>query len=226
MEERKRVNYQFTYNPKQVYREFKGETKINITNPPSEADIKDFWSNIWSRKKVYNVNAPWLEVLEEEYCTNMTQKHYEVNLDIFLKILTKMKNNTAPGIDLIVAYWWKQLFFLHGPLVGIFGKMFKNEVEIPQWAPLVRTTLLAKNKNTHEAKNYPPIACENIMFKLYTGMLASFVTEHCLDNDIITPEQAGGKKGSWGCTEQLLINKTATEECKNYRRNLICIWLD
>ena len=118
MEERKRVNYQFTYNPKQVYREFKGETKINITNPPSEADIKDFWSNIWSRKKVYNVNAPWLEVLEEEYCTNMTQKHYEVNLDIFLKILTKMKNNTAPGIDLIVAYWWKQLFCLHGPLVG------------------------------------------------------------------------------------------------------------
>ena len=156
----------------------------------------------------------------------MTQKHYEVNLDIFLKILTKKKNNTAPGIDLIVTYWWKKLFCLHGPLVGIFEKMFKNEVEIPQWAPLVRTTLLAKNKNKHEAKNYRPIACENIMFKLYTGMLASFVTEHCIDNDIITPEQAGGKKGSSGFAEQLLINKMATEECKNYRRNLICIWLD
>ena len=104
--------------------------------------------------------------------------------------------------------------------------MFKNEVEIPQWAPLVRTTLLAKNKNTHEPKNYRPIACENIMFKLYTGMLASFLTEHCKDNDIITPEQQGGKKGSWGCAEQLLINKTATEECKSYRRNLNCIWLD
>ena len=105
-----------------------------------------------------------------------------------------MKNNTAPGIDLIVAYRWKKLFCLHGPLVRIFEKMFKNEVEIPQWAPLVRTTLLAKNKNTHEAKNYRPIACENIMFKLYTGMLASFVTEHCIDNNIITPEQAGWKK--------------------------------
>ena len=88
-----------------------------------------------------------------------------------------MKNNTAPGIDLFVAYWWKKLFCIHGPLVEIFEKMFKNEVEIPQWAPLVRTTLLAKNKNTHEPKNYRLIACENIMFKLYTGMLASFVTE-------------------------------------------------
>ena len=64
------------------------------------------------------------------------------------------------------------------------------------------------------------------MFKLDTGVLASFVTEHCTDNDIITPEQAGGKKGSWGCAEQLPINKTATEECNSYRRNLICIWLD
>ena len=75
VEERKRVNYQFKYNPKQVYREFKGQTKISVTNPPSEVDIKDFWSNIWSRKKVYNVTAPWLEVLEQEYCTKVTQKH-------------------------------------------------------------------------------------------------------------------------------------------------------
>ena len=105
-----------------------------------------------------------------------------------------MKNNTAPGTDLIVAYWWKKLFCLHGPLIEIFEKMFKSEVEIPQWAPLVRTTLLAKNKNTHEAKNYCPITCKTIMFKLYTRMLASFITEHCIDNDIITPEQAGRKK--------------------------------
>ena len=167
MEERKRVNYQFTYNPKQVYRKFKGETKISITNPPSEADIQDFWSNIWSRKKVYNVNASWLEVLEQEYCTNVTQNSQNIN---------ENENNTAPGIDLIVAYRWKK-FCLHGPLVGIFEKMFKNEVEVPQWAPLVRTTLLAKSKNTHEAKNYRPIACENIMFKLYTEILVSFVTE-------------------------------------------------
>ena len=98
----------------------------------------------------------------------MTQKHYEVNLDIFIKILTKMKNNRAPGIGLIVAYWWKKLFCIHGPLVEIFEKMFKNEVEIPQWAPLVRTTILAENKNTDEPKNYCPIACQNSMFKLYT----------------------------------------------------------
>ena len=27
-------------------------------------------------------------------------------------------------------------------------------------------------------------------------------------NNIVTTEQAGGKRGVWGCLEQLLINKT------------------
>ena len=64
------------------------------------------------------------------------------------------------------------------------------------------------------------------MFKLYIGILASFVNKHCNENNVITKEQAGGKKDSWGCAEQLLINKAATEECKNNRRNMICVWLD
>ena len=61
------------------------------------------------------------------------------------------------------------------------------------------------------------------MLKLYTGILASFITDHWIENNIITREQTGGKKDSWGCSEQLLINKTATEEGKNNKRNLICI---
>ena len=40
------------------------------------------------------------------------------------------------------------------------------------------------------------------------------------------PIQAAGKKGSWGCSDQLLINKTITQEEKMYRRNLFTIWLD
>ena len=87
-------------------------------------------------------------------------------------------------------------------------------------------TLQPKNKDTCEAKNYQPIACENTVLKLYTGILASFIMDHCVENDIITREQTGGKKCFWGCSKQLLINKTATEECKNNRQNLICISLD
>ena len=75
-------------------------------------------------------------------------------------------------------------------------------------------------------KNYRPIACLNTMYKIYTGILNVFIEDHCSTNDIITLEQAGGKKGSWGCSDQLLINKMVLDEVRKYRRNLFCMWFD
>ena len=64
------------------------------------------------------------------------------------------------------------------------------------------------------------------MFKLYTGHINTFVQEHCEINNIVTTEQAGGKRGVWGCLEQLLIHKTVLNEVKQNRQNLVTIWLD
>ena len=47
-----------------------------------------------------------------------------------------------------------------------------------------------------------------------------------MSNDIITPEQAGGKQGIWGTTEQLRINNTIVNDAMQKRRNLITVWLD
>ena len=194
VEERKRINYQFKTNPKQVYRKFKGGATMNITNSPATEDIRDFWSNIWSIPRVFNSEAQWLDVLREEYCKDIISKSYKVNAERFQSTLKKMTNCKAPGINLIIVYWWKKLHSLHRPLVNLFAKIFSNELEIPQRLTLVRTILQPKNKDTHETKNYRPIACESTMFKLYTGILASFVNEHCNENNVITKEQAGGKK--------------------------------
>ena len=50
------------------------------------------------------------------------------------------------------------------------------------------------------------------MLKLYTGCINQFLQDHCKRSNIITAEQAGGKKEVWGCLEQLMINKTILEE--------------
>ena len=52
------------------------------------------------------------------------------------------------------------------------------------------------------------------------------LTDHVLHNNIIINEQAGGKKSTWGTTEQLLINKSILKEVKNSRINLVTVWLD
>ena len=50
--------------------------------------------------------------------------------------------------------------------------------------------------------------------------------DHCNSNNIVTKEQAAGKRNSWGCTDQLLINKMIYEEVKENRRNLTTVGLD
>ena len=47
--------------------------------------------------------------------------------------------------------------------------------------------------------------------------------EHCEENNIITEEQAAGKRGSWGCTD---VNKMIYDEVTSNRRNLVTVWLD
>ena len=64
------------------------------------------------------------------------------------------------------------------------------------------------------------------MYKLCTSCLSSFLCYHCEANNIITPEQAGGKKKVWGTTEQLLQNKSVLKEVRNKKRNLYTVWLD
>ena len=47
-----------------------------------------------------------------------------------------------------------------------------------------------------------------------------------LHSNIITNEQARGKKGTWGTTEQLLKIKSILKVVKNSQRNLVTVWLD
>ena len=93
-------------------------------------------------------------------------------------------------------------------------------------APYIKTLLLPKNEITSQAKNYRPIALQNTMYKVYTTLLADFILDHCEKNGIVTEEQAAGKRGSWGCSDQLLIKKMIQEQVIANRKNLVTVWLD
>ena len=104
--------------------------------------------------------------------------------------------------------------------------MYKGEQAPPDWLLKSMTLLLPKNKDTIQPKNYRPIALQNSMYKVYTAIIAEFIMDHCERNKIIAEEQAAGKLGSWGCADQLLINKMIYEEVTQARKNLVTVWLD
>ena len=61
------------------------------------------------------------------------------------------------------------------------------------------------------------------MYEFFTSCLNLFLTDHVQSNNIITPEQAEGKRGIWGTTEQLLVNKNIMKEVKHLHRSLTTV---
>lgn len=61
-------------------------------------------------------------------------------------------------------------------------------------------------------------------------MLTSILTErsytHIIKNDIKPEEQRGCARNSYGCKDQLLINKMIIEDCKKKKKNLSMAWID
>ena len=141
-------------------------------------------------------------------------------------IFNKAANNKAPGRDRIVMYWLKKVTSTHRHFLNILISLKKNELEVPISLSTTRTTLLPKNIGTDRPENYRPIALQNSMYKVYTSILNHFLEDHCQINNILGIEQAAAKKGSWGCTDRLLVNKTTMEEVVSKRRNTVCVWLN
>ena len=202
-------------------------SRIATEKIPTKYEVETFWKNIWrAPDKTFNENSSWLSELEMIYCSDVQPKQYEITKDNLKAAVNKIHLGKSPGRDLLIGYWFKKLTFYIEPLANLYQNTFKGSTTLPDWLTLAKTILLLKNEHTQAAKNYQPIACLNLTYKLYTSCLNIFLEHHCRTNSIITTEQAGGKKGIWGTTEQLLINKNILKEAKTLKINIYTVWLD
>ena len=202
------------------------EKNVDVKSLPSLDSVETYWKTLWAEKSKFDAEAKWLPTLRHSYCPNAQQFNYEVTDTIVANILSKISSNKAPGPDFIVGYWYKNLEFHVPYLAALYNSCFEAKSAIPSWLSIAKTRLSPKCSETHLANNYRPIALQNVMYKLYTGCINAFLGDHCSRNNIITTEQAGGKKDVWGCTELLLINKMIQEEVAAGQRDLVCVWLD
>ena len=157
LNEEKSINKKFSINPKNVYPKFRGGN-IEIKEVPTGEEIEIFWKDIWGKQFDFNPCTPWFETLKSEYCKNAKKKQYRITSEAIDKVLKKLQNGKAPGTDLIVGLWYKNLMFYKADLVHIFRDILKGHKELSSWLTRARTQLLLKNKNKLTTKNYRPIA--------------------------------------------------------------------
>ena len=151
------------------------------------------------------------------YCSHVTPKNHDMNLLLVNQITSKMQLQKLPGSYLINNFWYKTVLLPQ-----------ETNRALPTYIQRQLSTSIVVNisENIQKQNLHRPIACLNFMYKIYTSCLNLFLYDHCHCHKIITTEQAAGKKGVWGCTEQLLINKSIMSEVRSEKTNLITIWLD
>ena len=100
----------------------------------------------------------------------------------------------------------------------MFTRLLNEIMQNPEKAPkqMCEGTkyLLAKSNDTKDPKNYRPITCLSTTYKLLTSVLTDRTYSHLEQNDLFPLEQKGCRHDSYGCKDQLMINKMIPENCK------------
>ena len=156
----------------------------------------------------------------------LTQEWKDIEDGEVTLALKKASNWKSPGIDRVSNFWLKNLERLHGSLTTAYNDIVRNPEKSPEWLTQGLTYLLPKNNETKNPKNYRPIACLPTTYKVLTSVITERTHTFLEGNNLLPQEQKGCKRGSYGCKDQLLINKMILEDCKNKKKNLSTAWID
>ena len=216
-----RQNKIFETDAKKFYREIGKET-ITVENVPSAEEVTEFWNKIWGEEKEHNQNVKWIQDLENNSTDIQEQEWENITTNEIKEALKKSHKWKSPGLDQIPNFWLDTLPATHTNLAKNLNKIMQFPNETPKWFCQGTTYLLAKNIDTANPKNFRPITCLSTSYKLLTSILTERTYKH-IDEQNIFP---GCRRGSYGCKDQLLINKMILENAHMKSKNLSTAWID
>jgi len=107
--------------------------------------VIDFWAGIWEKEDSGNANAEWIKDIEEvfrEIVPDRDGNPIPTTRDDTYNSVKKKKNWSAPGLDLIVNYWWKKLKSTHPVMYGIANNIINKYKYPDKWFSIGRVTLI------------------------------------------------------------------------------------
>ena len=192
-------------------------------------EVENFWSKLWEGVGTNSSNASWIEDQEKINEHQEQQKSIDITKDEIVLAMMKSSNWTAPGNDGIANFWIKNLTSIPDELTTAYNDILKHRETAPAWLTEGLTYLLPEAKETKNPKIRRTIAqllayqyCKKILRSTLTERSYAFLEE----KELLPTEQKWWKRGSYACTEQLLINKMVLENCKRTKRNLSTAWID
>lgn len=223
---RKQQNRNFQANQRAFYRNFDTTNRISSEEHVDQQRFEKYWQDIWSNPTHFNQQAPWIDQVEES--TNDYQEMVDIQIEEndIKSCIVKTSNWKATGLDKIHNFWLKHLTCIHSLLAKFFTNVLRDPDEFPEFLAQGITYLLPKKGDMKDPKNYRPITCLSVFYKLLTAIVHKKIYEHCQLNNLIAVEQKGCIKNSLGCKEQLTIDAIIMKQAETKCRNLSMGYID
>ena len=202
-----RQNKTFRDNARKLYREL-GKKAITIQNPPSLVEVETFWSKIWENSKSHNDAAHWIQDRAKENQHFPTQEWS----------IHQTSNWKSTGCDGVANFWLKQVISLHHQFTNAYNNIHKNPKQSPEWLTEGVTFLIPNFEDTRNSKIYRLITCLPSMYKALTSIITERAYIFVESNNLLPKVQKGCRRRSYGCKDQLLINKAILEKVRSKSR--------
>ena len=175
---------------KKLYREI-GKGKIDLDEPPAESEIIEFWNSIWGKEMHFNNAAEWID-REKERMNAIDEQHWKTKESAELSAaFAKYQKWKSPDVDQIPNFWLYSPTPINNHLVHCFTTILQNPDVMPDWLTEGITYLLPKSQQTKNPKNYRPITCLTMMYKLLTSILTNRMYSLLEQNQLVPQEQKG-----------------------------------
>jgi len=187
-----------------------------------------FWRAIFEKSASANLESFWLSHLKQKlnYDVNSDPTTPQLIYEVFVKTLRTLRNWASPGPDGIQGFWWKCFSSVHLFLYKVFNQFLMGDMELPIWSPVGGTLLIPKATDLTNPKNYRPITCLNIIYKLWIGCLTTLMLNHCYSHQILHPAQKGCSRGQLGCVDHLLLTNGVWRQVRSRNRSLSVAWIN
>ena len=224
--DRKTQNQIFNSNEKKFYRSLAGNEMSDI-KPPSEEEITNFWSNLWSNPVEHDDNAPWIQEEIDRQANIEEQADILITTTELTATIRSTHNWRCPGADHVQNYWYKKLTAVHPFLAEQINRIIRDPECAPEFITEGRTFIKPKDEDdTENPANYRPITCLPTIYKIITATICNKISKHLTSNNIMAEEQKGCRKRSKGCKEQLIIDSVIRKQTEKHQRNLHTAFID
>ena len=182
--------------------------------------VSGFSRKLWEERGAGhgNKNAAWLEEVKiaiHEQVPPPTGDEWALEIAEAVKVLSKMRNGSAPGPDKITNVWWKRAGTLHKGVDESFKEVSKSNEDYPEWFSEGKTSLIPK-EGEFLSEHQRPITCLNNMYNWFTSCLLAPLDQHLENYGLMEGQQRRAKSGCLGTMDNLLIDRA---EMLDWQRN-------